>query len=87
MFLLKLVFHFSLLTLDNNEFILMNMDNDKVVIDFSASWCSPCHFMEPIFKEYSENFTDVIFIKIDVDELTVCMFSDNYLVLCSISLN
>ncbi|KAH7675472.1 Monodehydroascorbate reductase (NADH) protein, partial [Dioscorea alata] len=41
-----------------------------VVINFSAFWCPLCHFMEPIFKEYSEKFTNVIFVKIDVDKLT-----------------
>ncbi|PIA62447.1 hypothetical protein AQUCO_00200454v1 [Aquilegia coerulea] len=39
------------------------------VIDFSASWCAPCKFIEPAFNELSARFTDVIFVKIDVDEL------------------
>ncbi|KAK7340488.1 hypothetical protein VNO77_21193 [Canavalia gladiata] len=41
-----------------------------VVIDFSASWCGPCKFMEPEIHAMSEKFTNVEFIKIDVDELT-----------------
>ncbi|KAF8772374.1 hypothetical protein HU200_005846 [Digitaria exilis] len=40
-----------------------------LVIDFSASWCGPCRFIEPAFKEMSSRYTDVIFVKIDVDEL------------------
>ncbi|KAK3145777.1 hypothetical protein QOZ80_3BG0257310 [Eleusine coracana subsp. coracana] len=40
-----------------------------LVIDFSASWCGPCRFIEPAFKEMASRFTDAIFVKIDVDEL------------------
>ncbi|CAI9092750.1 OLC1v1028076C1 [Oldenlandia corymbosa var. corymbosa] len=43
--------------------------NKLMVIDFSASWCGPCRFMEPIIDEFSAKFTDVEFVKIDVDEL------------------
>lgn len=40
-----------------------------MVIDFSASWCGPCRFIEPAFKELASRFTDAIFVKVDVDEL------------------
>ena len=43
----------------------------QMVIDFSASWCGPCRFIEPAFKELASRFTDAIFVKIDVDELAV----------------
>jgi len=42
-----------------------------MVIDFSASWCGPCRFIEPAFKEMASRYTDVVFVKIDVDELAV----------------
>jgi thiol-disulfide isomerase/thioredoxin len=42
-----------------------------MVIDFSASWCGPCRFIEPAFKEMASRYTDVAFVKIDVDELAV----------------
>ncbi|KAG8098589.1 hypothetical protein GUJ93_ZPchr0013g37680 [Zizania palustris] len=41
-----------------------------MVIDFSASWCGPCRFIEPSFKEMASRFTDAVFLKIDVDELS-----------------
>ncbi|KAL8528295.1 hypothetical protein ACS0TY_005921 [Phlomoides rotata] len=44
--------------------------NKLMVVDFSATWCGPCKFMEPAFNEMSVKYTDVDFIKIDVDELS-----------------
>ncbi|MED6155614.1 hypothetical protein PIB30_006787 [Stylosanthes scabra] len=43
--------------------------NKLMVIDFTATWCGPCKYMDPIFKDYSAKYTDVDFIKLDVDEL------------------
>ncbi|KAF6159903.1 hypothetical protein GIB67_032987 [Kingdonia uniflora] len=40
-----------------------------MVIDFSASWCGPCRFIEPAIIALAEKYSDVIFVKIDVDEL------------------
>ncbi|TYH01054.1 hypothetical protein ES288_A09G026800v1 [Gossypium darwinii] len=40
-----------------------------MVIDFSASWCGPCKFMEPVLNEMAAKFTDVDFVKLDVDGL------------------
>ncbi|CAB4446459.1 unnamed protein product [Rhizophagus irregularis] len=40
-----------------------------VVVDFSASWCTPCKTIAPVFKKFAEEkFTDVIFLKVDGDE-------------------
>ncbi|KAF3444749.1 hypothetical protein FNV43_RR14442 [Rhamnella rubrinervis] len=46
-------------------------DSSKLmVIDFTATWCGPCKMMAPIFNALSTKFTDVDFVKIDVDELS-----------------
>ncbi len=39
----------------------------KVIIDFYATWCGPCKVISPKFEEYSEKFTNLKFVKIDVD--------------------
>lgn len=44
-----------------------------MVIDFSASWCGPCKFMEPALNDMAAKLTDVEFVKLDVDELPVCI--------------
>ncbi|KAL9271977.1 Thioredoxin H2-like protein [Drosera capensis] len=43
--------------------------NQLLVVDFSATWCGPCKFIEPAYRAMAERFTDVSFAKIDVDEL------------------
>ncbi|MBI2641269.1 thioredoxin [Candidatus Roizmanbacteria bacterium] len=39
-----------------------------VFVDFHASWCAPCRVTEPIVDELSEEFKDVKFVKVDVDQ-------------------
>ncbi|KAG6407866.1 hypothetical protein SASPL_130866 [Salvia splendens] len=41
----------------------------KLVVDFIAAWCGPCQYIQPAVNEFAETYTDVDFIKIDVDEL------------------
>ncbi|KAK1267083.1 Thioredoxin H2 [Acorus gramineus] len=47
-----------------------NKNSTKLmVMNFTASWCGPCRTIEPTIKALAAKFTDVIFVKIDVDEL------------------
>nr|GEX84017.1 thioredoxin H2 [Tanacetum cinerariifolium] len=40
-----------------------------MVVDFSASWCGPCRMLEPFIISLANKYQDVVFVKIDVDEL------------------
>ena len=39
-----------------------------VVIDLFAVWCGPCKMIAPIVEALSEEYTDVKFCKINVDD-------------------
>lgn len=43
----------------------------QVVANFSATWCSPCRTVAPVYRELSEKYPSLIFVTIDVDNLMV----------------
>ena len=56
---------------------VVNKDNFKteveeceglVVIDLYADWCGPCRMLAPILAQLEEEYADVKFCKINVDE-------------------
>ena len=40
----------------------------KKILRFTASWCGPCKRVAPVYAELSEKLTDIVFIKVNVDE-------------------
>lgn len=42
---------------------------DLTVVDFFATWCGPCKAIAPKIVEYSQEYEQVHFYKVDVDEL------------------
>ncbi|KAI7882731.1 thioredoxin-like protein [Lichtheimia hyalospora FSU 10163] len=51
------------------EFHKLISENKKVVIDFHATWCGPCKLIAPKFKAFALEHSDVVFAKVDVDEV------------------
>jgi len=52
---------------ENFEEIVKN--NEKVIVDFWASWCMPCKMVAPIFEKLAEKYkNEIIFAKLNVDE-------------------
>ncbi|GAU41019.1 hypothetical protein TSUD_178590 [Trifolium subterraneum] len=45
-------------------------DGKIVIANFSAVWCGPCKVIAPYYCEMSEKYTSIMFLLVDVDELT-----------------
>ncbi|GAB2235996.1 hypothetical protein Drorol1_Dr00026443 [Drosera rotundifolia] len=41
-----------------------------VIANFSASWCRPCRTVAPLYSEVSEKYPSLMFLTIDVDEVS-----------------
>merc|ERR1712029_74154 len=39
-----------------------------VVVDFFATWCGPCKVIAPQIEQMDTEMSDVVFLKVDVDE-------------------
>lgn len=42
-------------------------ENDKVLVEFGASWCGPCRSFLPHFTDFAEKHADFTCVKVDVD--------------------
>ncbi|RCH85605.1 Thioredoxin-like protein 1 [Rhizopus stolonifer] len=48
----------------------LNSSPDKLVVAyFTAAWCGPCKMISPFYNQLATRYSEVKFLKIDVDEL------------------
>ena len=59
----------SVLSINKNNFNEIVMESKKpVLLDFFATWCSPCRMLSPVIDELAEEREDIVVGKINVDE-------------------
>ena len=53
-----------------NEDTLANLvsENNKVVVQYSASWCGNCRIMKPKFKKLATENDDMTFVIVDAEK-------------------
>jgi len=53
-----------------NEDTLQNIisENNKVVVQYSASWCGNCRIMKPKFKKLAAENEDITFVLVDAEK-------------------
>ncbi len=57
------------LTITSANFEELVLKNEKpVLLDFWATWCGPCQMIAPTIHEISEERTDIVVGKVNVDE-------------------
>lgn len=54
------------LTADNLQQYLT--DNNKVMVQYAASWCGNCRIMKPKFKKLASENEDVAFLIVDAEK-------------------
>ncbi|XP_052087696.1 thioredoxin-like [Mytilus californianus] len=48
--------------------VLKGSGDTLIVVDFFATWCGPCVNIAPVYQKLSGEYSDCIFLKVDVDE-------------------
>lgn len=54
--------------MDDLQSKLEEAGSNLVMIDFHATWCGPCKVIAPKIDEFSKEFNNIVFLKVDVDE-------------------
>lgn len=54
---------------DEFNHLIRSSNFSTSIVDFTASWCPPCRVIKPFFEDMSKIYTDIQFLKVDVDIL------------------
>jgi thiol-disulfide isomerase/thioredoxin len=62
---------FTITSLDGKKFKMASLDGKVVVLDFWATWCTPCRAQHPLYEEVKKHYgkrDDLVFLAIDTDD-------------------
>ena len=54
--------------INSKEELNKAIKEEKVLVDFFATWCGPCQMLGPVLEEISKEVPGLSIIKVDVDK-------------------
>jgi len=54
----------------SEELNQLKSENKKILLDLYADWCGPCKILIPKLETFESDYSDVEFVKMNVDEET-----------------
>lgn len=51
-----------------SDIIMQSSPNERILVDFYASWCGPCKKIAPRLEELAHRYSNVTFIKVNVEK-------------------
>lgn len=54
--------------INQQQFESVLQNNTVVVADYFAEWCGPCKMMHSIFEDAAKRYSNIKFIRVDVDD-------------------
>lgn len=54
--------------LSSDELLQIVQSNEKVMVQYGASWCGNCRIMKPKFKRLASENEDVVFVYVDAEQ-------------------
>lgn len=63
-----------------NELMTYSQSNPTklIVMDFKATWCGPCKAIKPFFEYLKENYPNVDFREIDIEDENTMSITENF---------
>ena len=61
----------SVINIENKKQLNEFINEDNVVVKYSAEWCGPCRRIQPLYEEQARIYTGINFGHVDVDQVHV----------------